>query len=157
MTLPDHPVELLELAYKDFLATQQDPRYKIDLARWHYYFQDRNVCHVCLAGTVMAQTLKIPVENTHYAHDFEDKEAAKFYALDSLVQGQILEYIARLGYCIPLNEYDPLLELKRCCPSVNPDIQHVNEWLQSVLVALKELQERSGFSRSDAEPHFKVH
>jgi hypothetical protein len=55
VTLPNKPSELIELALSDLVKCEQSPGYEVNLDIWH---QPRgNVCVVCLAGGVMAQSL----------------------------------------------------------------------------------------------------
>ena len=53
--LPDKPSELIRLALADLRKCEADPRYLIDMAQWHRPVTSE-LCHVCLAGAVMART-----------------------------------------------------------------------------------------------------
>lgn len=61
--LPDKPSELIRLALKDLRKTErQFWKYKIDMDIWHSgKTSTLSRCSVCLAGAVMAQTLKTPI------------------------------------------------------------------------------------------------
>lgn len=48
------PSALLRLALSDLRKVEQDPRYKVNMERWHY--PDADGCNVCLAGAVLAMT-----------------------------------------------------------------------------------------------------
>ena len=55
-TLPEYPSELLKLALNDIAVVKKSKRYRINTNVWH----SPNVvtCSVCLAGAVLANTLK---------------------------------------------------------------------------------------------------
>lgn len=56
--LPLDPSELLTLAANDLRAVGDNPDYQVYMGDWHA--PDGRVCSVCLAGAVMAGTLKVP-------------------------------------------------------------------------------------------------
>lgn len=56
--LPNKLSKLLTVAMIDLELVEQDSRYKIDMGEWHT--PSGSKCEVCFAGSVMAQTLKIP-------------------------------------------------------------------------------------------------
>lgn len=58
-TLPDKTSELLKLALKDLLSVESDKDYSVNMYLWHESVRGDS-CHVCLAGSVMARTLKVP-------------------------------------------------------------------------------------------------
>ena len=64
-TLPTQPSALIRLALADLRACEADDRYVVDMSDWHRpaYDDDREVCAVCLAGAVLAQTLGAPHEH----------------------------------------------------------------------------------------------
>jgi len=61
MTLPSDLACLIKVAHDDLVACERDPRYVINMSRWHEPRADGK-CLVCLAGAVMAKTMKIPVD-----------------------------------------------------------------------------------------------
>lgn len=82
--LPNKPSELLKLALSDMELVEQDPRYKIDMGFWHMPI--KNKCVVCLAGSVMAKTLKIPPKKEKEPYDMlEIRE--KLLMIDRLRKG----------------------------------------------------------------------
>ena len=94
MTLPDTLHGLLELALRDFDSVAQDPAYKVNMRAW--LRKAGGVCHVCLAGAVMAKTLKIaPSEDDHFLglgyFDCPLGVASKLRALDYLRDGMLRE------------------------------------------------------------------
>lgn len=88
--LPDKPSDLIRLAMLDLAKVEADPFYKVDMSDWHNGGRRNHpVCHVCLAGAVMARSLKTPFEAditpAHFDGDIPDKLAA----LDEFRQGEI--------------------------------------------------------------------
>lgn len=55
--LPDKLSELLRLAVKDAKLCEEDSNYELNMSFWHQLVKDK--CIVCLAGSVMAQTLEL--------------------------------------------------------------------------------------------------
>jgi len=55
--LPDRVGDLIRLAVKDLTLCEANPDYTVDMGKWHYYDDERGVCEVCLAGSVIAQSL----------------------------------------------------------------------------------------------------
>jgi len=54
--LPDKPSELLRLAVHDAKLCARSKKYVLDMEAWHDL--DRDGCHVCMAGAVIAKTLQ---------------------------------------------------------------------------------------------------
>lgn len=61
-TLPDKPSESIRLALTDLRACEADPLYNVGMGDWHRPCD--GVCHVCLAGAVMAKSLECPREKS---------------------------------------------------------------------------------------------
>lgn len=60
ITLPSKPSELIRVGIKDLKACEADPTYRINMMDWHRpSFDVPEICCVCMAGAVMAQTLSI--------------------------------------------------------------------------------------------------
>jgi hypothetical protein len=67
ITLPSKPSELLKLALADVEAAAKTPGYKIDMGTWHsgtaansgYRGSGDGLCTVCMAGSVLAMSLKL--------------------------------------------------------------------------------------------------
>lgn len=56
--LPDRPSKLIRLGLRDLRKVERDARYRVDMGRFHVPVG--RVCEVCLAGAVMACSLKVP-------------------------------------------------------------------------------------------------
>ena len=83
---PEKYWQLLELALADFDVIRQDPRYEINMMRFHDTSEHTNVCFVCLAGAVMARTLHAPPTETKLCVDFPTWQKA-LYAISNLALG----------------------------------------------------------------------
>lgn len=71
--LPDKLSDLLEVAVNDAKKCGADPRYKLAMQSWH---EPRlGVCNVCLAGSVIAKTLKTKTDTYSSPGSYHDKKA----------------------------------------------------------------------------------
>lgn len=52
---------IIRLAINDLTKVEKNKNYKIDMTEWHLKFEN-GPCYVCLAGSVMANTLKIDID-----------------------------------------------------------------------------------------------
>ena len=57
--LPNKPSALLRLAVGDAKKIERTPGYRLNMSVWHTGAGDNSDCEVCLAGSVMACTLKL--------------------------------------------------------------------------------------------------
>lgn len=58
-TPPTKVSELIALALHDLELTEKDPDYIIRMSVWHEIGEEDKKCEVCLAGAIIAQTLKV--------------------------------------------------------------------------------------------------
>lgn len=110
--LPLVPSELLTLAVNDLRLAAEDEHYFVDMGEWHepIYWRDRlnrevpatAVCRVCLAGAVIAGTMKAPivepVSPVRYGgvtrlDDVTNTDYAALIALDQARKGEWLYFI----------------------------------------------------------------
>jgi hypothetical protein len=84
-TLPDKPSELLRMGLEDFAKIEADPRYVVDLRRWH--LPDGAACRVGVTGAVMARRLGVLPEKYTWPFDFDDETRRRLSALDYLRAG----------------------------------------------------------------------
>ena len=90
-TLPDKPSELIRVALADLRKVEAMPEtYRVDMNRWHHPMGGK--CSVCLAGSVIAQTLgEDPAIDTD--HDEIDVDAEglgdKLSALNDFRMGDV--------------------------------------------------------------------
>jgi len=86
--LPDKIGDLIRLAVKDLTLCEANPNYSIDMSEWHGYCSDDDVCYVCLAGCVLAQTVGLPryqwTDLTQRDLDLTKQDREKIVMLDLL-------------------------------------------------------------------------
>ena len=88
-TLPTTPSALLRTAMADLKSVEADPRYYVNMGVWHEMSPRTGLCHVCLAGAVMAKSLNFsPTEDIQPA-GFNDTVYAQLHALNALRLGEI--------------------------------------------------------------------
>lgn len=99
-TLPDKPSELIRLALSDLKKCEEDDRYGINMGVWMKVTGDGE-CLVCLAGSVMAQTLNTPwPSETAYLRSVSPCEVAgheKLVALNRFRAGEIYSGLRVMG------------------------------------------------------------
>jgi hypothetical protein len=96
--LPDKLSDGLILALQDLEKCEQDKNYVIEMSAWHRLINDPTVndggttCEVCLAGVVMAQTLKVPFSfdgSPNTCEGITRETRGKLWALDHARVGNI--------------------------------------------------------------------
>ena len=87
--LPDKPSELLQLALDDLAKVERSLDYEVDMENWHTP-PEGGVCHVCMAGAVMAKTLKVDRFKGYTPHNFETGTRKKLRALDIFRTGNLI-------------------------------------------------------------------
>jgi hypothetical protein len=88
--LPKKPSALLRVALADMELCEDNPNFSIDMTSWFSPSVIDDRCFVCMAGAVMAQTLKSPTIEPLCPSDFDNYvviDALK--ALDELRRGNI--------------------------------------------------------------------
>lgn len=60
--LPEKASDMIRLALKDLEAVEKSSDYRINMVEWHRPMESQRgvECHVCMAGAVMAQTMREP-------------------------------------------------------------------------------------------------
>ena len=86
--LPDTLHELLDLALNDFIQIKDNDEYEIDFNTWHSIRQRGGKCHVCLAGTVIANTFKVD------RSEFIEMLSDYFYDRSVIKKLQVLDRLA---------------------------------------------------------------
>ena len=103
-TLPSTPSELIRLALEDLRACERDDRYEVDMWDLHNSREGQRgqmVCHVCLAGAVLAQTLGVPRDRSICGRDlarYRSSVQDRLRALDHFRLGEISAGLSYLGY-----------------------------------------------------------
>jgi hypothetical protein len=87
--LPDKMSALIRLALADLEKAEKDPYHLIRMHSWHEY--EAGYCHVCLAGAVMAGTLKVPASLTVTPKHFDTDTSRKLLAIDAMRDGNVDE------------------------------------------------------------------
>lgn len=102
--LPNKPSALIRLAINDLNAIEkQKDKYSINMTEWHSPNYMEDTCAVCLAGSVMANTLKLDSNEHLDADEVEDISIQnKLYAINSFRIGQIKEGVEQLNLKMPL-------------------------------------------------------
>ena len=88
ITLPNKPSELIRLALHDLELCEKDKRYLIDMDDWHIN-DTSDLCCVCLAGSVMAKSLKANFYATLGPEIYNKSTKLKLFALDDFRTGDI--------------------------------------------------------------------
>ena len=101
-TLPDKPSALIRVALADLRKVERDKRYKVDMANWHEPGVD--VCYVCLAGAVMAKSIRIDPKASCTPKGTE--HSSKLYALNRLREGRVGWAFHNLGIRDDGNKFD---------------------------------------------------
>jgi hypothetical protein len=80
---------LIRLAVHDLEKVERDKRYEIDMRAWHAPgTPDNNVCYVCFAGSVMANSLNAPLNEYRSPNQFSDKWYRAFIFLNNIRMGK---------------------------------------------------------------------
>lgn len=80
----------ITLALEDLEKCDQDPRYMINMSVYHREVGLSEVCHVCLAGAVMAQNCQADPERAVVPIHFDWKLRCMFLSLDSFRDGAVV-------------------------------------------------------------------
>lgn len=96
--LPDKPSQLIRVALRDLEKCERSKKYKIDMDMW---YSPNGVCKVCLAGAVLAQTLKFKSSEhlSLYGNDcgLSDDTRNKMSAIDGFRCGGIQYGLSEIG------------------------------------------------------------
>lgn len=93
--LPNKLSELIRLSLYDLKLVEKDKRYKVDMSYFHN--PGLKKCSVCLAGAVMAKSLKLSLDKDFCYSNFTDDENKKVIAINSLRLGFITSAAVELG------------------------------------------------------------
>jgi hypothetical protein len=109
--LPKTPSKLLRIALTDLMAVEKSKKYRIDMGMWHHgAVEGGQKCEVCMAGAVMAKTLKVPDDEWRDPGDFNSSDITKkLFAINLLRVGNISEACYFLGVKNKANMQVPVI------------------------------------------------
>ena len=82
--VPERLSDLIRMALADLNNIEVNPNYIVDMLEWHRKDDDSPICRVCLAGSVMANTLDAPLEEDLAPFDFGKDWEVALHILDDL-------------------------------------------------------------------------
>ena len=92
------PSDLILVALNDLLSCIEDDRYEVSMLDWHTASSyDNASCMVCLAGAVMAQTLKSNPKCDFIPSSFDQKTGRALLALNEFRVGHVSTGFGHLG------------------------------------------------------------
>ena len=143
--LPDQPSALIRVALADLQKCIDDPVYKIDMRTWHKPVDSGTHCSVCLAGSVLAQTFKVPTSESIPAirHFVDCNELDKLEALDYFRTGNIFDGLILL-ICDPQG-VSALDEISQLNGSISEFDEHSPENFFDNMNAIADAFERCGY------------
>jgi hypothetical protein len=101
--LPEKLSDCLEVALTDLEKCEKDKRYRINMGDWH---KPNGKCAVCLAGSAMACTLKVPIRTHLEPWQMDRHNSRRLRAINHLREGDIRQAVNDLA-----------LEFPDACPS----------------------------------------
>ena len=113
--LPSVPSALIRLALADLAKVEADPQYVVDMNEWHMPHED-GLCHVGLAGAVMAGSVGIA---PHQSFDFwviGDVMRGQMLALDTFQAGDASIALQLMGLHNDLQDLTGLEDDVRATP-----------------------------------------
>jgi len=107
--LPEKMSELIRVALVDLVKVEESPDYIVRMENWH---KPRDgVCEVCLAGAVIAKTLKAPSNENCLPSGTSRSIRDKLEALNELRTGEVCEAAYVMGIYDVGAEYDtPIID-----------------------------------------------
>lgn len=114
--LPRKLWKLAQVAYDDLKAVRRSPTYIVGMHRWHMPGVVPGTCKVCLAGAVMAKTLKAPKNLMLGPSDYPPATYRKLLAVNDVRTGHVGAACSKLDitcppdlyqWPMPMYEYDP--------------------------------------------------
>ena len=100
--LPEKPSALIKVALKDLAKIERSRKYKVNMGFWHRTAPGKKAkCEVCLGGSVLAKTLKVPFRQTLQTHEigveYGQDVGQKIIALDRFRRGQLMNGLQEMG------------------------------------------------------------
>ena len=101
--LPQKLSDILELALEDLNQVERDPNYYVSMGVWHtpstvgFGDKEREVCMVCLAGSLLAKSVKIPLQITYTEMDTDRYVQNNMRAIDNARVGDFQNALYSMG------------------------------------------------------------
>ena len=97
-SLPDKGGALLRVALADIAKAEANPKYEVFMGAWHETFSNPKgtVCEVCLAGSVIAFSLNLPITMSAYPDRFRLSIQWKLRALNCIRNYDVVDYLEYL-------------------------------------------------------------
>ena len=100
--LPSKPSALIKAALKDLAKIERSKKYVVDMGYWHVTDESKKnaKCQVCLGGSVLVKTLKVPLKQKFGHGTIEEmgsEVSSKIFALDQFRRGNIGKALDYLG------------------------------------------------------------
>lgn len=104
--LPDQPSALLSLALRDLEKAEKSKKYEVYMGDWHlpsgqYTDGTPRPCAVCMAGAIMALSLKSPDDQYRFPHDYDPDTHGKLTAVNAFRMGEVCYALASMGVLGP--------------------------------------------------------
>lgn len=102
--------ELIKLAIDDMKIIKKDDRYEFDVKVYHSHLLEKPECAVCVAGCIIANTLKADYRNDVKPVEFEKYTAECLYILDEIRTGAIEESLIDYHFCVSNEEKEIIFD-----------------------------------------------
>lgn len=79
----------LRQALDDLRAIEKDDRYTVNMETWHLFHHEKSTCSVCLAGSVMANRLGVPIVSDNVCVMDNPAVEDMLYAMNELRRGWV--------------------------------------------------------------------
>jgi hypothetical protein len=104
VTLPDKPSELIRVALADLRKVEALPQiYRVNMDVWHrekrvpLESNEAPLCEVCLAGSMISQSLHANPNEHRGPEDFDQETTWKLYALNEFRVGNVYDGLCYLS------------------------------------------------------------
>ena len=145
--LPDKLSDLFTVALNDLQKCMADPIYSINMSCWMQWDTVTQKCEVCMAGAVMAQTLDIPIKNTHPRDDIymNAVEGTDIKDKLSLIDGfRLLSFRDMLVSFIDMKDsttWNEIDDLEDFCMSLKIDVRKAQDYIPQYRQVIEKIKE----------------
>jgi hypothetical protein len=97
ITLPSRPSALIRVALADLRKVETQPDiYRVNMDVWHRDHRTDGICEVCLAGSIISQSLGAHPGEHRGPEDFDQETTWKLYALNEFRVGNVFDGLCYL-------------------------------------------------------------